>query len=539
MPESSTGILIVIAAIAMIGVAAAIVLLGSRPDAQAQAPATEAVATDSPPAPEAPDAEQDFMQGDITVRESAIAGSWYPGDPRSLAAEVDGYLDSATAGDCSQLPQILVAPHAGYRYSGAAAGQVFAQVRGCNVRRVWVLAPSHRLPLRGIGLYPVDAFRTPLGDLPTDRAVAERLAARPGFQWLDRGDGGEHALEIELPFLQRALGAFELVPLLLGQVTPESALELAEAIRPELGPGDLVVVSTDFTHHGDRFGYAPLSGTQDLGGELARLDRGAWELAAACQTQAFYDYVKQTGATICGRAGLLLAATLVPDGSVGTELVYTTSGELTGDWSNTVSYLGGRFDGPAWSGAGPQTGVARLVSSETAELLLDLARQSLEHWYSHGELMKVDPASLPADAHTVLGAFVTLEKGHQLRGCIGEITARRPAYEAVIARAVDAAIHDPRFSPVEQAELPELTLDISLLGPTRRVPGPDSFIVGRHGVVVSHARRSATYLPQVGPEQGWDRDTTLAYLSRKAGFPASKIDEATIEVYEAQVVREH
>jgi AmmeMemoRadiSam system protein B/AmmeMemoRadiSam system protein A len=533
MPDSSTGILVVLGVLA---VAALVVSMAYRAEAPAT-PAAEAVETEASPTPRA--TEQDRMQGDITVRESAIAGSWYPDDPGALAREVDGYLDAATPGDCGELPLVLVAPHAGYRYSGAAAGQVFAQIRDCHVRRVWVLAPSHRLPLDGVGLYPVDAFRTPLGDLPTDQAVAERLAENAHFEWLSGGDAGEHALEIELPFLQRALGAFELVPLLLGRITPQQAEAVAEAIRPELGPGDLVVISTDFTHHGGRFGYAPLAGSQDLPAELAELDRGAWELAAALKPQAFYDYVQQTGATICGRAGLLLAATLVPSAARGTELVYTTSGELTGDWSNTVSYLGGRFDGPAWSGSGPQTGVARLVSTETAALLLDLARQSLEHWYEHGELLEVDPEALPPDAHTVLGAFVTLEKGHQLRGCIGEIAARRPAYQAVIARAVDAAIHDPRFHPVDKSELDALTLDISLLGPTRQVPGTRSVIVGRHGVVISHRGRSATYLPQVGPEQGWDRDTMLEYLSRKAGFPASQLPEARVEVYEAQVVREH
>jgi AmmeMemoRadiSam system protein B/AmmeMemoRadiSam system protein A len=529
MPDSSPGILALLALL----VVAALVVAAACKAQDPTSPSTAPAALPDPPAP-----DQDLMQGDITVRESAIAGSWYPGTPTALADEVDGYLDAASAGDCSELPLILVAPHAGYRYSGAAAAEVFAQVRGCHLRRVWVLAPSHRLPLQGVGLYPVDAFRTPLGDLPTDRAVAERLAAHDQFQWLERGDGGEHSLEIELPFLQRALGAFELVPLLLGRLTPEQAQGIAEAIRPELGPGDLVVISTDFTHHGDRFGYQPFEDAADLPAKLATLDRGAWELAASLDGQAFHDYVQRSGATICGRAGLLLATALLPPNAVGSELIYTTSGELTGDWSNTVSYLGGRFDGPAWSGRGPQTGVARLVSTETAELLLGLARQSLEHWYEHGTLLEVDPTSLPPDAHTVLGAFVTLEQGHQLRGCIGEISARRPAYEAVIARAVDAAIHDPRFSPVDETELDGLTLDISLLGPTRQVPGTSSVIVGRHGVVISYRGRSATYLPQVGPEQGWDRDTMLSFLSRKAGFPADKLPEARIQVYEAQVMRE-
>jgi AmmeMemoRadiSam system protein B/AmmeMemoRadiSam system protein A len=431
-----------------------------------------------------------------------------------------------------------VAPHAGYTYSGPSAGQVFAQVRGCAVRRVWLLGPSHRLHLKGAGLYAVDAFRTPLGDLPLDRAVVERLAEKPGFSMLTRGDGGEHSLEIELPFLQRALGAFELVPLLMGQVDPAVAAQVAEALRAELGPGDLVVISTDFTHYGARFGYEPFAGQDDLPARLSELDHGAWELVAKPDPQALHAYLERTGATICGRAGLLVAAALVGPGAQGTEITYASSGAQTGDWENAVCYLGGRLDGPAWTGRGPQTGIARLVAPETAEILLKLARQSLETWFRDGRMLQVDPATLPADAQTVLGAFVTLEEHGQLRGCIGEITPRRPVYLAVVERAVDAAIHDPRFDPVRASELPDLELDISLLGPTRPVPGPASVIVGRHGVVLAKGGRSATFLPQVGPEQGWDRDTLLVYLARKAGLPPSAIPEAKIEVYEAQVVRE-
>ncbi len=530
MQGGSTGVLVALALLLLLALAAAAAC-------RAQAPPPAAEAGEGATASQA-NTEQDHMQGDIQVREPAIAGSWYPGDPTALASEVDRYLDRGQRADCRQLPLALVAPHAGYRYSGAAAGEVFSQVRGCHVRRVWVLAPSHRLPFEGAGLYPVDAFRTPLGDLPLDGAVAQRLAEQPGFQWLQRGDGGEHALEIELPFLQRALGAYELVPILLGRVTPATARSLAQAIQPELGPGDLVVVSTDFTHHGSRFGYSPFSDEADLAAAISGLDHGAWDQLATPDADALHAYMERTGATICGRAGMILLAALLDPGARGTELVYTTSGELTGDWSNTVSYLGGRMDGPAWSGAGPQTGVARLVSPSTAELLLALARRSLQHWYAQGELLEVDPDTLPPDAHTVLGAFVTLQRGEQLRGCIGEISARRPVYQAVIARAVDAAIHDPRFQPVSAQELATLQLDISLLGPTRQVPGPSSVIVGRHGVVLSRGGRSATYLPQVGPEQGWDRDTMLGYLARKARLQASDVSEAKIEVYEAQVMAE-
>lgn len=469
------------------------------------------------------------------VRRPAVAGSWYSGDGATLSAEINTMLDGAGGfSQCTATPLALVVPHAGYRFSGPTAAAAINQARGCNIRRVWVLAPSHHLALRGVGLYDVEAFRTPMGDLPLDQDVLDRLLAQPGFGRIPpSGDGGEHALEIELPILQGALGAFELVPLLVGQVDLPMAERLSAAIRPELGPGDLVVVSSDFTHFGPRFGYRPFD--TDVPARLSALDHAAWAHLAHPDPTGLSAMLAETGATICGRHPLTILAALVGEGATGTEVKYTTSGELTGDWANSVSYLAGRLDGPAWSGRGPSSGTARLVPPDTATALRDLAERALHHWYEHGEMLEVDPLTLPAGADTVLGAFVTLTRGDDLRGCIGEIVPTRPAWKAVVERVLDAALHDSRFRPVTAKELPEIEVEISLLGPARTVPGPSAFIVGRHGIVLTLGSRRATFLPQVAPEQAWDRSQTLAQLARKAGIPANAIDRATVEVYEAQV----
>lgn len=464
-------------------------------------------------------------------RDPAVAGSWYSDDPTRLAAEIDGYL-AGPAPDCAAQPLALVAPHAGYRWSGATAGVAYRQVRGCNISRVWVLGPAHRVRLSGVGLYDTQAFRTPLGDLPVDQAVFSRLREHPDFQVLHRGDQGEHSLEIQLPLLQRALGAFELVPLLVGRVEPAGAARIADALRAEVGPGDLVVVSSDFTHYGPRFGYTPF--TEELAGSLYRLDHGAWAHVAEPDLEALHAYLEETGATICGRNALKILAAMVPDGTVGTELAYTTSGEMTGDWSNSVSYLAGRLDGPAWSGTGPATGGARFVSHDTGQALLALARASIDHYFETGEALSLTEDQVPEDARQQLGAFVTLTHGGRLRGCIGEIQPRRAAWEAVVERAVDAAIHDSRFPPVTAEEWEDLDLDVTLLGPSWQVPRPDDVILGRHGIVVRAGFRRATFLPQVAPEQGWDRATTLARLRRKAGI--GRNERVSIDVYEAQVI---
>ncbi len=514
---------------------------------EASAPTDTEASAEPAGAPAPPDATEDTMRPyprgieipeGWSLRAPAVAGSWYPGSEDALRKLVEGMLDAAPAGDCDALPLALVAPHAGYRFSGPTAARSIAQVRGCTVRRVWVLGVSHHLPLRGIGLYAVDAFTTPMGVLPLDRDVIDRLAERPGFRVLpDRGpgagDGGEHSIEMELPLLQGALGAFELVPLLVGSLDPDSARRAAEAIRPELGPGDLLVVSGDFTHYGPNYGYVPFR--EDLPDNLARLDLGALAHVLKPDPAGLYAEIRRTGATICGRNTLLLATSLVGNEAHGTRLAYTTSGALTGDWTNSVSYVAARIDGPPWSGEGPGVGRARLVPPATAEALRRLAEKVLSHWFATGEVLKVDPAALPEGADRTLGAFVTLTRDGALRGCIGEIEPRRAAWKAVVDHALDAALRDPRFPPVTADEFEHLDVEVSLLGPSTRVRGPEDIILGRHGIVLSLGARRATFLPQVAPEQGWNRAQTVAALAHKAGIPTSALDRASWQVYEAQV----
>ncbi|MBT3220910.1 MAG: AmmeMemoRadiSam system protein B [Proteobacteria bacterium] len=470
-------------------------------------------------------------------REAAVAGSWYPDDPTALGTLIGGLLDQAkTKSDCSNLPKALVSPHAGYRFSGATAAKAMAAVRNCNIRRVWVLGPSHHRHIDGVALYPVDTFRTPLGELPLDAQTLHRLAEHPNISFLNGNDGGEHSLEMELPLLQGALGAFELVPLLVGTMDVARAKSIAKVIQPELGPGDLVVVSSDFTHHGPRFDYEPFK--DRLAEQIEGLDHFAWSHLQKPDPKGLHQMLNETGATICGRNPLLLLTAILDEQDVGTELAYTTSGDLTQDWNNSVSYLAARFDGTAWAGRGPQPGSAQLVSPDTAQELLKLAGKSLNHWFEHGKMLEVDESKIPADAQLQLGAFVTLTRADgSLRGCIGEIQAFRPAYKAVIARAVDAAIRDNRFSPVTKAELSTLHLDITLLGPNWQVSGPNQIILGRHGIVLSHGHRGATFLPQVATDYGWDRATMLSHLSRKAGIAQNELETAKYEVYEGQVIK--
>jgi len=183
------------------------------------------------------------------IKMPAVAGLFYPGIAEDLQRDVDNYLQLADVGS-EKRPLALIAPHAGYVYSGPIAAHAYATLRpwATDIRRVAVLAPSHRVPFAGIAISSSDSFRTPLGDIPVDKQANDLLVDLPGVQLLDAAFAQEHALEVQLPFLQTVLDDFTLVPLVIGDADIEDVHRVIETLRD----GDtLVVVSSDLSHYHD------------------------------------------------------------------------------------------------------------------------------------------------------------------------------------------------------------------------------------------------------------------------------------------------
>jgi AmmeMemoRadiSam system protein B len=271
----------------------------------------------------------------------AVAGSWYPQDRDVLAGMVDGLLDGAAAraSDVRRRIAAFIAPHAGFVYSGAVAASAFVALRRKAFDRVVLLGPSHYFGFRGAAVPDAaTAYRTPLGDLPIDREAVSVLRASAGFTADDTLFEPEHALEAELPFLQRVLSTpAPITPVLLGgRATFDDARRAAESIEPLLTGSTLVIVSSDFTHFGARFDFVPF--TEDVPARLRELDLGAVQAITAGDAAAFARYVDATGATICGRRAIDVVL-LLPCAASGARLIeYDTSGRMTGTWDHSVSY---------------------------------------------------------------------------------------------------------------------------------------------------------------------------------------------------------
>jgi AmmeMemoRadiSam system protein B/AmmeMemoRadiSam system protein A len=474
------------------------------------------------------------------VREPILAGSWYPGDAEQLGKAIRTYLERGERSDAEVTA--LIIPHAGYRYSGPTAGRGFAAVQGRTFDRVILLGPSHRVPLEGAALPDDEAWRTPLGDVEIDRQAIDVLKNSRGFKIYRPAHAQEHCLEIQIPFLQVALaGGFKIVPIVIGQINERLCSRLAAGIEEILDENTLIIISSDFTHYGANYGYVPFD--QNIPEEIERLDRGAIACIEKLAPREFSDYVSRTGATICGAAPIRVLLTLLKDGRAEvTTLGYARSGDLMMDFSNSVSYASIAFASQS-EPQDPPTGTARrFLDAREQSYLLDLARRTILAKLEGRPSPTVQIADrFPADSplHEVRGLFVTLTKHGRLRGCMGNIEGTLPLAEGVAVQALVSAFDDPRFPPVGSEEIDETEIEISVLTPLELVSGPEEIEVGRHGVLLEKHGHRAVFLPQVATEQGWNRDTFLSQLCRKAGLaPEEWRSGAKLEVFEAQVFGE-
>lgn len=285
-----------------------------------------------------------------TTLPAAVAGLWYPDDPGRLTEDVDRMLERAARSSPDEREGTVrgvVAPHAGLVYSGPVAAHAFEACRRTDVHRVVLVGPSHHHAFRGLKVPRASAFATPLGRVEIDGAAIDRLARHPDVSRDDAPFLPEHALEIELPFLHRVLAApWTVVPILTGvDVAGRRADELTGAILDAVGDDALWVASSDFTHHGPRFGYRPFRDRVE--DRVRDLDRSVLTPAERRDVRGFESILDDTGATVCGRHAIGLMLRALPHAARGATAAYDTSGAITGDWSNSVSYAAVRFTDPA------------------------------------------------------------------------------------------------------------------------------------------------------------------------------------------------
>jgi hypothetical protein len=289
------------------------------------------------------------MKTGNSVREPAVAGQFYDSNPETLRRKIEQMLsgDDSSSPGRGKFVQAVIVPHAGYVYSGKTAAKTLKSAGNFIYKRAIVISPSHSFPFKGLALCSYDAYKTPLGCIAVDKGLSDEIRGKK-CRWINEKDEvhvPEHSLEVELPFLQVMFPELPIVPIICGHVDLEIAGDISEVLYPYMNHETLWVISSDFTHFGRQFGYRPFS--EDIPEKLRELDGGAVDKIVSLDCNGFSDYVEETGATICGANPIKVLLKTIGKASkhsgskFTSELsAYTTSGELTGDYSHTVSYAG-------------------------------------------------------------------------------------------------------------------------------------------------------------------------------------------------------
>jgi AmmeMemoRadiSam system protein B/AmmeMemoRadiSam system protein A len=459
------------------------------------------------------------------IREPAVAGAFYPDKPEILSRDIKRYLENTKEEKVEGDIVALISPHAGYMYSGQVAAYAYKLIEGIAFDSVVVIAPSHRALFKGASIYDRGGYRTPLGVVPVDVELSKRMMEkRKEIQFFPEAHFQEHSLEVQIPFLQVVLKSFKLVPIVMEPYWNwETCQSVASAIAENVkGKKVLLVASTDLSHF-----Y-----TYNIAIEL---DKIFLDHIERFDVEGLNRDLKNNRTEACGGgavATIMLAAKML-GANHGKVLKYANSGDVTGDRSRVVGYVAGVFykkvGGKEKMKEERKVGVDLGLNEEEKKTLHQIAKTVIEN-KARGKTVpdfKIESPVLKENR----GAFVTIHKRGQLRGCIGYIEGRGPLHKTIEEMAEAAAFRDPRFTPVKEKELPELELEISVLTPLKKIQDVNEIQVGKHGIYIKKGWYSGLLLPQVATEYGWDRQTFLEHTCQKAGLPPHAWKEKDTEIY--------
>ncbi|MBU0547283.1 MAG: AmmeMemoRadiSam system protein B [Candidatus Omnitrophica bacterium] len=452
----------------------------------------------------------------LSVKQPDFSGQFYPAQKEKLTAMLDEFLGKAAINPLAGEILVLISPHAGYGYSGSTAAYGYKLIKGRPYKTVVILGTSHHKPFTGAAVYVQGSFETSLGLLEIDDEFTSNLIGKgPDIFNDEAAFGNEHSVEVQLPFLQSVLGNFKIVPVVIGDCSLATCRKIASLLKEVIGARKdvLLVVSTDLYH-----GY-------DLK-EADQVDMLTLELIKKMDYEGLYYSLREARAQGCGGFATVIVLNIAKEmGYNKVEVLnHTNSAIVTGVSSNgqwTVGYASIVVYNPEGG---------HMLNNQQRKKLLEIARASINTYLQTSkkmELSETDPV-----LKQEMGAFVTLNKNGELRGCIGNLSATQPLYLTVKDMAVEAAVDDPRFPALTLSEFKDVEIEISALSPLKKVDSADKIELGKHGVLVRKGYQSGVFLPQVATETGWSKEEFLNNLcAHKAGLAQDAWKDKNTELY--------
>jgi len=465
-------------------------------------------------------------------RQPAVAGKFYPGNPDNLQQELVSLFASAVPGQGDHV-KAIVSPHAGYIYSGKVAASAFNQIDGKkNYKHVFLIASSHHLSFDKASVYCDGDFNMPYGKELVDTVFCKMLVEHYPDIFTDNPDAHlkEHSVEVQLPFLHYILKTeYCIVPIVLGTGDQKVCRRIAAVLKPYLNDENLFIISSDFSH------YPEYSNARivDAATKDAILSNNPGTLLTTLSDNEMKE-IPHLVTSLCGWASVLtlLYMSTLNDSLEYHAVEYSNSGDALnyGEHDRVVGYWGITL-------REKQTGESEFKLSETdKKMLLNIAITTLEEHCSHKKNHKSHTYNLSPTLNTKCGAFVTLHKNGKLRGCIGRLSGSEPLYKLIPEMTISAASHDRRFMPVDEDELPEIDIEISVLSPLKKIDNIEEIVLGKHGIFIEEGYHTGVFLPQVAIETGWSKEEFLGHCARdKAGLDWEGWKTADLYIFTATV----
>ncbi len=466
-------------------------------------------------------------------RQPAVAGEFYPSEPKELRTTLKELFTEAVPKKTKNVLAII-APHAGYVFSGKVAASSFNQIdENKKYENIFIIGPSHHASFSGASIYSKGNYITPLGTVKVNIPLAEKLIKEYDFFhfYLDV-HYYEHCIEVELPFLQYKMKKdFKIIPIVIGSASPKVCKKIAKALKPYFNDKNLFIISTDFSHY-PKYQDAV---ENDKRTADAILSNSANNLIKTLNDNASRN-IPNLVTSLCGRYAVLTLLYMTennPDIKV-IPIFSRNSGDTEyGDKDRVVGYYSIAFtlkneDDKEFN-----------FNEEDKKELLKIARKSIEQYIKKNKIPQIDTKTFSKDLFTKCGAFVTLTENGKLRGCIGRFIADEPVYKVVQQMAIAAATQDSRFPKVTASEIDNIKIEISILSPLKKIQSVDEIQLGKNGIYIKKGWASGTFLPQVAKETGWTKEEFLGHCARdKAGIGWNGWKDADIYTYDAEVFDE-
>ncbi len=531
--------------------------------------------------------ETSFSKSISTNKKSHLSSGWYAQEKNKLEKDLDFYLNMAkkefgVKTDPDKV-KVLIVPHAGYYYSGLCAATAYQTLLKNNnpnnkIKNVIILAPSHTKAFNGIAIPSFETYQTVLGKINVDKKKLTKLKTNKNFKIIKNIFDKEHAIEIQLPFLQKTIKDFKIIPLIVGQINENSYQKIAQTLKTIVDDNTLIVISTDFIHYGKNYNYTPFK--RDVLDFIRFVDSAALEAIGKQSFDTFNTVLKNSNATICGKNCIRILLKLLEEKSFGVVeprlTCYYTSAQLTQARKNNVINIRKLFsdlpdrlvkNSVSYAGLIFTTQKLKSLKVEADKLtnfekksLLELAFRSIQNEFVANEFVPNEfvpnefennklPDHLLWPIRSIAlqkqaGAFVTLNKNGNLQGCIGRIVTNNVLFKTVQEMAKAAAFNDKRFNPLKKEKLKDINISISVLTQPKKIKTYKEIELGKHGIILKKSTksghpRSSVFLPKVPTGLGWNIEKTLEQLSLKAGLSRNDWrDDCNFEVFESFEINE-